>query len=56
MQRLNLFNELKSVSAGRLFQGATTRSVKMNKDVSTLCLKKDATVIFAITLANVDRF
>ena len=28
MQRLNLFTELKSVSAGRLFQGATTRSVK----------------------------
>jgi len=26
--RLKLFNELKSVSAGRLFHGATTRSAK----------------------------
>ena len=31
MQRLNLFNELKSVSAGRLFQGATTRVTRSVK-------------------------
>ena len=34
--RLKLFNELKSVSAGRLFHGATTRSAK-NKGGGALC-------------------
>jgi len=31
MQRLNLFNELNSVSAGRLFQAATTMSRSVKK-------------------------